>query len=348
MNVSKTRESLNKSFDRSTSSRLRANGRWLIPLPDLRFVVSPSTALRRALSNHEWNQLIQKFPRFAGVVLFALHLVGCAIPVEPDPNAPIAEPIASNQAPPRANSRQPARYAVVSGDTLHSIASRFRLNPLELARWNRLQAPYNLRPGQILELSDPAVTGLAQTQSPAGNSTRVIESNSSRRRPVRAPTAETPGSTARNGRGAGSESLAVGTANAVASPSDKSKAVTSGIAWQWPATGRVIKADASVGKKGLEIWGAPGQAVKAAADGLIVYSGAGVDGFGQLIIVKHSASYLSAYAHNRKLLAAEGVRVHAGQKIAEMGGPNDRDVKLYFEIRRNGKPVDPLLYLPKT
>jgi lipoprotein NlpD len=121
----------------------------------------------------------------------------------------------------------------------------------------------------------------------------------------------------------------------------------SGIAWRWPAPGRIVKPDAMAGKKGLEIWGTPGQAVNAAADGLVVYSGSGLGDYGQLIIVKHNNSYLSAYAHNSKLVAAEGARVKAGQKIAEMGGPNDRDVKLYFEIRRNGKPVNPLAYLPQ-
>jgi lipoprotein NlpD len=121
-----------------------------------------------------------------------------------------------------------------------------------------------------------------------------------------------------------------------------------GISWHWPAEGRIAKVDANAAKKGLEIWGKSGQPVKAAADGTVVYSGAGIGGFGELIIVKHNEAYLSAYAHNRKLFAKEGARVQAGQKIAEMGGPDDRDIKLYFEIRRNGKTVDPLSYLPRS
>jgi lipoprotein NlpD len=133
----------------------------------------------------------------------------------------------------------------------------------------------------------------------------------------------------------------------VVNETQKDSSTRSGIAWRWPAVGRFAKADAVSGKKGLEILGAPGQAVNAAADGLVVYSGNGLGDYGQLIIVKHNNSYLSAYAHNSKLVATEGARVRAGQKIAEMGGLNGQDVKLYFEIRRNGKPVNPLTYLPQ-
>src|SRR5690606_25143907 len=100
-------------------------------------------------------------------------------------------------------------------------------------------------------------------------------------------------------------------------------------------------------RQGIDIGGSAGQAVNAAADGVVVYSGAGLVGYGELIIVKHNEQWLSAYGHNRKRLVAEGQRVKAGQQIAEMGRPGtDRD-KLHFEIRYNGKPVDPLLYLPK-
>ena len=119
------------------------------------------------------------------------------------------------------------------------------------------------------------------------------------------------------------------------------------VAWQWPSSGKVILPFSEMGNKGIDIGGKPGDPVVAAADGKVVYVGTGIRGFGQLLIVKHNATFLSAYAHNRKMLVSEGQQVTRGQKIAEMGNTDSDIVKLHFEIRKQGKPIDPLAYLPK-
>jgi lipoprotein NlpD len=132
---------------------------------------------------------------------------------------------------------------------------------------------------------------------------------------------------------------AVTTAPAAASSNDE-------LAWIWPAAGQLISGFDEVRNKGLDIGGKPGDAVIAAADGRVVYAGAGLRGYGNLIILKHNNTYLTAYAHNQTLLVKEEQNVQKGQKIAEMGSSDADRVKLHFEIRRQGKPVDPAKYLP--
>jgi lipoprotein NlpD len=117
--------------------------------------------------------------------------------------------------------------------------------------------------------------------------------------------------------------------------------------WRWPARGKVVTSFSASGRKGIDIEGRFGQTVMAAAGGRVVYSGSGLIGYGQLIIVKHNKRYLSAYAHNNKLLVKEGDAVKGGQRIAEMGRSGPNRALLHFEIRRDGKPIDPLRYLPK-
>lgn len=119
------------------------------------------------------------------------------------------------------------------------------------------------------------------------------------------------------------------------------------VAWQWPSSGKVTNGYSDAGNKGLDFGGKAGDPVLAAADGKVVYAGAGLRGYGELVIVKHNATFLSAYAHNRKILVKEGQQVTRGQKIAEMGNTDSDSVKLHFEIRKQGKPIDPALYLPK-
>jgi len=119
------------------------------------------------------------------------------------------------------------------------------------------------------------------------------------------------------------------------------------VAWQWPSSGKVISSFSDSGNKGIDFGGKAGDAVVAAADGKVVYVGTGIRGFGQLLIVKHNATFLSAYAHNRKILVAEGQQVTRGQKVAEMGNTDSENVKLHFEIRKQGKPTDPVAFLPK-
>lgn len=119
------------------------------------------------------------------------------------------------------------------------------------------------------------------------------------------------------------------------------------VAWQWPSSGKLISSFSDSGNKGIDFGGKAGDPVAAAADGKVVYVGTGIRGFGQLLIVKHNATFLSAYAHNRKILVAEGQQVTRGQKVAEMGNTDSENVKLHFEIRKQGKPTDPVAFLPK-
>ena len=132
-------------------------------------------------------------------------------------------------------------------------------------------------------------------------------------------------------------------------PISSGAAIPGGPSWRWPTDGdiigRYVAGDPT--QQGIDISGRSGQPVIAAADGVVVYSGAGLVGYGELVIIKHSDEWLSAYAHNRRRLVAEGTKVKAGDAIAEMGRTGAVSDMLHFEIRRNGKPVDPLLYLPK-
>lgn len=217
--------------------------------------------------------------------------------------------------------RQPgASYIVRRGDTLYSIAWRYDLDYKELARWNAIVPPYTIHPGQRLRMH-----------------------------PGPRPASASPPSTAR----AGTSARSGGARRATSPPRTTAPVPTAGapaaaLRWQWPTEGQVIRrfsADGA-GKKGIAIAGTPGQPVRAAAAGKVVYSGGGLIGYGQLIIVNHNKNYLSAYAHNQRILVKEGDSVSAGQQIAELGSTGTDRPMLHFEIRLNGKPVDPLKYLP--
>ena len=117
--------------------------------------------------------------------------------------------------------------------------------------------------------------------------------------------------------------------------------------WSWPIKGQILRGFYATGNKGIDIAGSIGQTIKAARSGIVVYSGSGLSGYGKLLIIKHNYLYLSAYAHNRRLLVKEGQKVNKGQSIAEMGVGVNAKPSLHFEIRKNGKPVNPLNYLPK-
>ena len=203
----------------------------------------------------------------------------------------------------------PDTYTVRRGDTLQQIAWRFDLDTRELADWNDLGDGNLIYPGQEIHLSPPSgwkKKGQSASTARAGSSSSGTTPRSAQ--PVFKP------------------------------PSD----------WVWPTDGTVTSAfgHGSMGGKGINIAGQRGQPVLSAANGEVVYSGSGLIGYGKLIIVKHNETFLSAYGHNNELVVREGDRVRAGQTIARMGdGPKRRPV-LHFEIRLNGKPVDPMRYLP--
>lgn len=246
-------------------------------------------------------------------------------------------------------------YLVRGGDTLYGIAFRHGLDYREVASWNRIPAPYTIYPGQKLSLRAPSgsrpstgsVTGMpapaARTPSGAAVSTplppETAPASGSATRPATTPAvvATTPSPTAT------SPAVPPATAPAVPPPS-----AVSATGWRWPAKGQLIGRFAANDPKrqGIDIAGSAGQPVVAAADGVVVYSGAGLVGYGELIIVKHSDEWLSAYAHNRRRLVTEGTAVKGGQQIAELGRSGTSRDMLHFEVRRNGKPVDPLQVLP--
>lgn len=232
---------------------------------------------------------------------------------------------------------RPTVYEVRPGDTLYSIAWRYGLDHQQLARWNDLDSPGHIVVGQDLRLrpDDDAVRPARRTttagssqgtrQRNAGGATRTAEHRSRSSSPSSRPeAAATPSS---------------GSGDAGAGPGE----------WGWPASGKLVGrfGGGGVAGRGIELAGKVGAPIKATAAGEVVYSGEGLQAYGQLVIIRHEGDYLSAYAHNDRLLVSEGQRVTAGQQIAEMGKTNEGRVLLHFEIRRKGAPVDPLDYLPE-
>ena len=257
--------------------------------------------------------------RLCCVLLSALALAACQSGYQTRQQA-ANKPAASSQQAKQGSAKAPVSgksYTVQPGDTVFGIAFRAGLNYRDLAAWNGIEEPYTIRVGQKLRLSAPV---------PAGTQSRPLP-----RKVTPAPVRSNPAATA---------SAAPATASV--------QPVLSNIGWQWPTegelVGRFVVNDKT--RQGINIAGRQGQPIHAAADGTVVYSGAGLIGYGELIIVKHNNEWISAYAHNAKRLVAEGAKVKAGQHIADMGDTGSVDVMLHFEIRRNGKPVDPLLYLP--
>lgn len=354
-------------------------------------------------------QSMRKSPtnlRLTAPLLAALLLAACAS----TPPAPV-EDIALDErrapaAPPPDHGR-PAAVAVhkvVAGDTLYSIAFKNGLDYREIARFNRIEAPYRIYVGQDIKLAEelpPPGQPVAAAVAPAPGQLVITElPPEPARRP--APNTRVDAHAVRSAPPPSNEKPAVAPPPAPLKPPPTSVAAATqpppaiapvpvppptttapappdpvalppkaapltpganttaatapgpstpvlnsgGVSWRWPAAGKVvgtfIAGDQT--RQGVDIAGSSGATVAAAADGSVVYSGNGLLGYGELIIVKHSASFLSAYGHNRKRLVKEGDSVKAGQAIAEMGGSN-REM-LHFEIRRNGKPVNPLEYLP--
>ena len=241
---------------------------------------------------------------------------------------------------------RPEFHTVKTGETLYGIALEYGLDHRELALWNGVD-PGRIRVGQALRLSPPRNVVAKPLGQPAG----VVE-----------------------GRPLGPEGKPIPSGNVLAEPkgirapySDENFAELSksgGIAtadaakparvvapgepdWGWPVSGKVLQSFSENASKGISIAGKAGQPVNAAADGRVIFSGTGIRGLGKLVVIKHNEQFLSVYAHNRQLLVKEGQAVSKGQKIAEMGDSDADRVKLHFEIRRQGKPVDPISVLPR-
>ena len=226
------------------------------------------------------------------------------------------------------------RHVVREGETLYSIAWRYGRDYRELGSANGIKPPYNIYRGQVLRLDLQGSVPSGSAQASTGNNPAAGRPAASR--PPASQSRQRAGSTG-SSRTPSSSPLPP-----VTLPAD------SDIAWRWPHTGTVLAGFSKSGKlnKGIDIDGRPGDPIRAAAAGQVVYAGSGLLGYGNLIILNHSEHFLSAYAHNRKIMVAEGETVKQGQVIAEMGSSGTDTAKLHFEIRRNGDPVDPMRYLP--
>jgi lipoprotein NlpD len=295
-------------------------------------------------------------------------------------SSPLFKPVAPASAP--LFEQKPDTYTVKRGDTLYSIALDSGVDYRELAAWNSLSDPSVLKEGTVLRLRPPPAQQSLRPESraPAQGEAGVQV------RPIVAPgavearslgdqrSAADPTRASIEPRAAGEaprpellktepraiklpyseENLALLQRQSspearveAAAPAAAATAETDGVDWMWPASGRVLAGFSKETNKGVDILGKVGDPVFASASGRVVYSGTGLRGYGKLVIIKHNDTYLSAYAHNSNLLVKEGQSVVKGQKIAEIGNSDSPQVKLHFEIRRQGEPVDPLKFLPE-
>lgn len=259
-------------------------------------------------------------------------------PVEDRTQPPsVAAPVVAVPAPePRAAAptepQRPSSYAVKPGDTLIRIALDHGIAWRDLARWNGLDNPNLIEVGQVLRVQAPPAgeTGATRPVLPAKVEGRPLDAKAEPVKPVLPAAAASAGGPA-----------------AAASVLPASAGAEGELAWSWPAQGQLLAGFDEQRNKGLAIGGRAGDNVLAAADGRVMYAGSGLRGYGNMVIIKHNDTYLSAYAHNQTLLVKEDQVVKKGQAIAEMGSSDTDQVKLHFEIRRKGKPIDPARLLPQ-
>ncbi len=318
----------------------------------------------------------------------AVLLSGCMVARKPAPvvdrsteSPRIAKP---GQLPPEAPGATPPSvrsdtYTVKRGDTLYGIALDHGLDYRDLARWNGITNPNTIEVGQVLRVRDPeaaTVTARASTEPPAGEAVatpyqgaqpaegRAFSTEPGRSTP--APGAAQPPlepgvlTTPKAVKLPYSEAALASLQSTVVAPRPAAPPVpdttapkqgdeADAVAWSWPTHGKILaNFNENGGPKGLQIAGELGQPVLASAAGRVVYTGSGLRGYGNLVIIKHNNTYLSAYAHNRQILVKQGDNVTRGQRIAEMGNSDANQVMLHFEIRREGKPVDPIKFLPPS
>lgn len=291
------------------------------------------------------------------LLLLPLFLLACAGP----PPAPGSSGSAYQGTP-------DGYYRVKKGDSLYAIAFRFGLDWRQIAQWNNISSPYVIHPDQLLQVGSTATQGRSSSQEITGSgvqttavpakdsATRTLDTPRTSTTRAYDPQTDSSGSTATEVSVAGDTTtgtLETGASSAKGSkqPAGVSYSVPAGDPdrWLWPTDGRIISRFQANDptRKGVDIGGQAGQKVVASAAGQVVYSGSGLIGYGELIIIKHSDRMLSAYAHNQKRLVNEGEQVTAGSSIAEMGTNDRNQAILHFEIRVNGVPTDPLNFLPQ-
>jgi len=256
----------------------------------------------------------------------------------------------------------PAEYVVVRGDTLYSIAWRYGLDYRDIAKRNRIGSADHIYVGQRLKLiQTPVQSVVAELPEMKNELTNYYEEAPRKAKPITnpAPTAKTPVKTSPTTiPKATVKPNQIKPAKVVVSPSVPEKVKkpdisatpkSQALVWKWPANGSVITRfkPRDEMNKGINIAGRKGEPVYAAAAGKVVYAGSGLLGYGNLIIINHNQEYLSAYAHNSRILVTENDNVNVGEKIAEIGSSGATRTMLHFEIRKDGKPVNPLQYLPR-
>ncbi len=320
-----------------------------------------------------------KTPRFLVLMvraslsgLMLLAMVGCATNLHK--TASVAKPPLIVRSPPAfqppapdtqrspVETNRPGYYTVKPGDTLIRIGLETGQNWRDLQRWNNLERPNLIEVGQVLRLtpsmpetsavtsrvpsriaSSPALPS-ATTPQPQGVPGTITTTSL----PPMAPVAEPVVAVAANPPSPTHSASATSTASSVTPPAATSgrDAGETDLIWLWPAAGPLVSSFDETRNKGVAIAGRAGDPVFAAADGRVVYAGSGLRGYGNLIIVKHNDTYLTAYAHNQALLVKEDQPVKRGQKIAEMGASDTDRIQLHFEVRKRGKPIDPTRILP--
>ncbi|OIQ83427.1 murein hydrolase activator NlpD precursor [mine drainage metagenome] len=267
------------------------------------------------------------------------------------PAGQIPSPGVSTGGPNAAFAGQPGYYTVKPGDTLRRIAAQTGQSWHDLVRWNQLANPNVIEVGQVLRVAPPVGSAPASAAAPgasgavaqavpleaAGGASAAAPSH-----PASAPAhrAASHASSPARPPSAASSGASVHTPAASALPS------SGPLHWQWPVAGKVLQGYNGASSKGLDIAGRLGETVRAAAAGRVVYAGNELRGFGNLVIVKHNADYISVYAHNDRLLVKDGETVSAGQPVALMGSSDAPRVELHFEVRLRGKPIDPMQVLP--
>ena len=260
-------------------------------------------------------------------------------PVTPPKAAPVEEP-----------KDKEGYYTVRKGDTLIRIAFDHGLNYRELATWNNLSNPDDIKVDQVLRLSPPEGVQLGAVPTPPQIEKTPPPPRKSTPKGEKRPYSETAVAELQKSDERAEKPAVVASLAPAPAPSPPPAPAMSAedreLSWAWPSDGRVVAQFDEGKNKGIDIAGRAGQQVLAAGAGKVMYAGSGIRGYGNLVIVKHSNSLLSAYAHNRAILVKEGDIVRRGQAIAEMGDSDTDTVKLHFEIRQQGKPVDPSKFLP--
>ena len=264
-------------------------------------------------------------------------------------SAPSADATLAKPLPGAENAGKPGYYSVRPGDTLIRIGLESGQNWRDISRWSGLENPNAIEVGQVLRVAPPTADTSGAVTRPVAPGGRVDGKPLDGKPAVAAAVPGAASGAAATPPMSSSASVAAPSAPALPASPPAVAAPREGdedINWAWPASGPVATPFDDVKSKGLAISGKAGDAVLAAADGRVVYAGSGLRGYGNLVIVKHNATFLTAYAHNQALLVKEDQVVRRGQKIAEMGSSDAERVQLHFEIRRQGKPIDPARLLP--